>query len=208
MATASWHVSGQYFETCSCDFVCPCILNQMAVRPSRGSCTFAMAMQVERGKFDTISLDGITFILLGYTPEAMGKGNWSVGLVIDERASVEQIGAITAIASGTAGGPMAPLSGLIGKFLGAETAPVRFDGGGVKFSVTAGTLVDMAAEGAMGIDSSVTDPMFIGNTGHPVSSRLALARASRSHVQALGLKWDDDSGKNNGQFAPFNWRSA
>jgi hypothetical protein len=208
MATPSWHVSGQYFETCSCDFMCPCILNQMAVRPSRGSCTFAMAMQVERGKFDTISLDGITFILLGYTPEAMGKGNWSVGLVIDERASVEQIGAITAIASGTAGGPMAPLSGLIGTFLGAETAPVRFDGEGVKFSVTAGTLVDMAAEGAMGIDSSVTDPMFIGNTGHPVSSRLALARASRSHVQALGLRWDDDSGKNNGHFAPFSWRSA
>ena len=208
MATASWHVSGQYFETCSCDFVCPCILGQMAVRPSRGSCTFAMAMQVERGTFGSITLDGITFIIVGYTPEAMGKGNWSVGLVIDERASAEQIGAITAIASGSAGGPMAPLSGLIGKFLGAETAPVRFDGGGVKFSVTAGTLVDMAAEGAMGIDSSVTDPMFIGNTGHPVSSRLALARASRSHVHALGLKWDDESGKNNGHFAPFNWRSA
>lgn len=208
MATPSWHVSGQYFETCSCDYVCPCILGQMAVRPSRGSCTFAMAMQVERGKFDTIALDGITFIVLGYTPEAMGKGNWSVGLVIDERASAEQIGAITAIASGTAGGPMAPLSGLIGKFLGAETAPVQFEGGGVKFSIKAGTLVDMAAEGAMGIDSSVTDPMFIGNTGHPVSSRLALARASRSHVHALGLKWDDDSGKNNGHFAPFSWRSA
>lgn len=208
MATPSWHVSGQYFETCSCDYVCPCILGQMAVRPSRGSCTFAMAMQVERGKFDTIALDGITFIVVGYTPEAMGKGNWSVGLVIDERASAEQIGAITAIASGTAGGPMAPLSGLIGKFLGAETAPVQFEGGGVRFAIKAGTLVDMAAEGAMGIDSSVTDPMFIGNTGHPVSSRLALARASRSHVHALGLKWDDDSGKNNGHFAPFSWRSA
>jgi len=208
MATASWHVSGQYFETCSCDFVCPCILGQMAVRPSRGSCTFAMAMQVERGTFGSITLDGITFIIVGYTPEAMGKGNWSVGLVIDERASAEQIGAITAIASGSAGGPMAPLSGLIGKFLGADTAPVRFEGEGITFSVKAGTLVDMAVEGAMGIDSSVTDPMFIGNTGHPVSSRLALARASRSHVQALGLKWDDDSGKNNGHFAPFSWRSA
>ena len=208
MATASWHVSGQYFETCSCDFVCPCILGQMAVRPSRGSCTFAMAMLVERGTFGSITLDGITFIIVGYTPEAMGKGNWSVGLVIDERASAEQIGAITAIASGSAGGPMAPLSGLIGKFLGADTAPVRFEGEGITFSVKAGTLVDMAAEGAMGIDSSVTDPMFIGNTGHPMSSRLALARASRSHVQALGLKWDDDSGTNNGHFAPFSWRSA
>jgi hypothetical protein len=208
MASPSWHVSGQYFETCSCDFVCPCILGQMAVRPSRGSCTFAMAMRVDRGTFDTIALDGLTFIIVGYTPQEMGKGNWSVGLVIDERASVEQIGAITAIASGSAGGPMAPLSGLIGKFLGADTASIWYEGSGVKYAIKAGGLVDMAAEGAMGIDPSVADPMFIGNTGHPVSSRLALARASRSHVHALGLAWDDESGKNNGHFAPFNWRSA
>ena len=208
MASPSWHVSGQYFETCSCNFVCPCILGQMAVPPSRGSCTFAMAMQIEHGTFGTIALDGMTFIVLGYTPEAMGKGNWSVGLVIDEHASSEQIEAITAIASGSAGGPMAPLSGLIGKFLGAETAPIRFENGGNTFAIKAGALVDMAAEGAMGIDPHVTDPMFISNTGHPVSSRLALAHASRSHVQALGLKWDDVSGNNNGHFAPFNWRSA
>ena len=208
MASPSWHVSGQYFETCSCDFVCPCILGQMAVRPSRGSCTFAMAMRIDRGTFDSISLDGLTFIILGYTPQEMGKGNWSVGLVIDERASAEQIGAITAIASGSAGGPMAPLSGLIGKFLGADTASIWYEGSGVKYAIKAGGLVDMAADGAMGIDASVTDPMFIGNTGHPVSSRLALARASKSHVHALGLAWDDTSGKNNGHFAPFDWRSA
>jgi hypothetical protein len=208
MATSSWHVSGQYFETCSCDFVCPCILGQMAVRPSKGSCTFAMAMQVERGNFGTVPLDGVTFIVVGFTPEEMGKGNWSVGLVVDEGASVEQIGAVTSIINGAAGGPMAALSGLIGKFLGAETAPIRFEGGGVTFSVKAGNLVDMAVEGAMGVDPNVTDPMFISNTGHPVSSRLALAHASRSHVHALGLTWDDASGKNNGQFAPFNWRSA
>ena len=119
MANPSWNISGQYYETCSCDFVCPCILGQMAVRPSKGSCTFAMAMQVEKGTFGNVPLAGITFIVLGFTPEEMGKGNWSVGLVIDERATAEQRDAITAIASGAAGGLMAPLTGLIGKFLGA-----------------------------------------------------------------------------------------
>ena len=107
MATPSWTISGQYFETCSCDFVCPCILGQLATRPSKGSCTFAMAMQIERGSFGSVSLDGIPFVVLGYTPAEMGKGNWSVGLLIDERASAEQRDAITAIASGQAGGPMA-----------------------------------------------------------------------------------------------------
>jgi len=208
MATPSWTISGQYFETCSCDFVCPCILGQLATRPSKGSCTFAMAMQIERGSFGSVSLDGIPFVVLGYTPAEMGKGNWSVGLLIDERASAEQRDAITAIASGQAGGPMAPLSGLIGTFLGVDAAPIRVDRSGLKFTVKAGSLLEMAAEGQRGIDPNTTEPMFLDNTGHPVSTRLALAHASKSHLHALGLAWDDDSGKNNGHFAPFAWRSA
>jgi hypothetical protein len=208
MATQPWQISGQYFETCSCDFVCPCILGQMAVRPTKGSCTFAMAMQVEQGHLGSVSLDNLAFIVLGMTPEEMGKGNWSVGLVIDERATAEQRDAITAIASGAAGGPMSALSGLIGTFLGVETTGIRIERSGLTFSVRAGTLVDMGAEGAKGIDPNATEPMFLDNTGHPISNRLALAHASRSHVHALGLTWDDDSGSNNGHFAPFNWRSA
>lgn len=208
MTAPAWKISGQYCETCSCDFVCPCILGQMTARPSKGSCTFAMTMQIERGSYGNVSLDGITFIVLGYTPEEMAKGNWSVGLVVDERASAEQREAVTAIASGSAGGPMAPLSGLIGTFLGVEQSPIRLERSGLKFAVTAGSLVDMALEGQMGIDPHATEPMFLENTGHPVSNRLGVAHASKSHVHALGLAWDDATGRNNGHFAPFNWKSA
>ena len=207
MATPAWNIAGQYFETCSCEFICPCITGQMAVRPSNGSCTFAMTMQIERGSFGDVALDGLCFIVVGYAPAEMGKGNWSVGLVIDERATAEQREAITAIASGTAGGPMAPVSGLIGKFLGVESAAIHFDRSGLKFTVKAGNLVEMGAEGQQGLDSN-SPGMFRDNTGRPVSTRLALAHATKSHVHALGLNWDDESGKNNGHFAPFNWRSA
>jgi hypothetical protein len=208
MTSTSWNVTGQYYETCSCDFVCPCVPGQMAVKPTKDSCTFAMAFQIERGTFGTVSLDGLGFIVLGFTPEAMGKGNWSVGLVTDERASTEQREAITAIASGAAGGPMAALSGLIGKFLGVESAPITFERNGVKWSVKAARLVDMAAQGAMGINPGATEPLYLENTGHPAADRFALAHAVKSHVDALGLSWDDASGKNNGQYAPFAWKSA
>lgn len=208
MATPSWKVSGQYYETCSCDFVCPCILGQMAVSPSKGSCTFAMAFQIERGTYGAASLDGLGFIVLGLTPEAMGKGNWSVGVIADERASAEQRDAITAIAGGSAGGPMSAVSGLVGKFLGVQSAPIRFDRNGVKWAVKASNLVDMAAEGAMGINPGVAEPLHLDNTGHPANDRLAVCHASKSHVKALGLAWDDASGKNNGHYAPFSWRSA
>lgn len=208
MATPAWQVSGQYYETCSCDFVCPCLPGGMAVKPSKGSCTFAMTFAVERGKYGTVSLDGLTFIVLGFTPEEMGKGNWSVGLIADEKASAEQRDAITAIASGAAGGPMSALSGLIGKFLGVQSAPIRVDRSGTKWSVKASDFVDMSAEGVKGINPASTEPLHLDNTGHPAADRFALARASRSRVRALGLTWEDASGTNNGQYAPFAWRNA
>lgn len=208
MATAPWSISGQYFESCSCDFLCPCIVGQMVARPSKGTCTFAMAMQIERGSYRDVTLDGMAFVVLGQTPEEMSKGNWSVGLVVDDRANAAQRDAIATIASGAEGGPMAALSALIGTFLGVEQAPIRFDRSGLHFAMKAGKLVNMAVEGQMGIDPGATEPMFLENTGHPVSSRLGLAHATRSHVHALGLSWDDESGRNNGHFAPFNWRSA
>src|SRR6266513_527433 len=105
MAASSWQVSGHYYETCSCDFVCPCLPRQLAVAPTKGSCSFAMPFQIESGHFKEVSLDGLGFIVLGFTPGPMGKGNWSVGVVADERASAEQRDAMTAIASGAAGGP-------------------------------------------------------------------------------------------------------
>ena len=208
MANESWNVNGQYYETCSCDFVCPCVPGQMAVKPTNGSCTFAMAFQIERGRFADTTLDGLGFIVLGLTPEEMGKGNWSVGLVVDDRASAAQRDAIAAIASGAAGGPMAALSGLIGKFLGVESATISFDRADAKWSVKAAKLVDMSAEPAMGVNPKATEPLFLDNTGHPAADRFALAHATSSHVHALGLSWDDVSGKNNGQYAPFSWRSA
>jgi hypothetical protein len=204
MATSAWNVSGQYYETCNCDFVCPCIPGQLAIRPTKGSCQFAMAFQIERGKYAAVTLDGLGFIVLGLTPEEMGKGNWSVGLVIDTRASSEQRDAITAIASGAAGGPMAALSGMIGKFLGAESAPISFDRQGPSWSVKASSFLDMAATGAKGLNPDAE--LQLANTGHPAADTFTLAHASRSHVNALGLRWDDVTGKNNGQYAPFSWK--
>ena len=208
MTAPSWKVSGQYYETCNCDYVCPCVLQQMSVEPSKGTCTFAMAFEIDKGNFGSVSLDGLGFVVVGRTPEAMGKGNWSVGLIIDDRATTEQRDAITAVASGAAGGPMAGLSGLIGQFLGVESASIKFDRAGAQWSVSAANMIDMSAQAAMGINPENSEPLKLSNTGHPASDSLLLDHALKSHVNALGLKWDDVSGGNNWQHAPFSWRGA
>jgi hypothetical protein len=207
MAIPSWQLSGNYSETCSCDYLCPCAPTNMEGRPTKGHCDFAMVFEVEKGRFDKLNLDGLNFAVVGRAPDVMGKGNWAVGLIVDERANSEQVDALTKIATGQAGGPPAILTGVVGKFLGIEKGPIRVKHDGMKISASIPKLLD---QNLAGVPSMVdpTQPLYIDNTGHPANSRLALAKATASHLHAFDINWDDDSGNNNGHFAPFNWRSA
>jgi hypothetical protein len=164
-----------------------------------------MVIRIDEGKYGDVSLNGLAFAVIARTPESMEKGNWSVGVVTDARAKPEQKDAIVAITSGQAGGPMAAIAPLIGKSLGVESKPIQFRMSGLSRSATVGDLIDQAIEGIPGANGS--DAMYLDNAAHPAATRLALAKATRSHVHAFGLSWDDDSGRNNGHFAPIEWRS-
>jgi hypothetical protein len=165
-----------------------------------------MVFNIEKGNSDAVKLDGLTFAVIGHAPEVMGKGNWSVGLIIDERASAEQKQAITTIASGQAGGPPAILTGVVGKLLGVESRPIQYKKNGLKRSVSIPKMLEQSCEGVASV-ADPSQPLYIDNTMHPANSRLALAHATESHLHAFGLDWDDSTGNNNGHFAPFSWRS-
>lgn len=201
---ANWHIEGQYMETCNCDFLCPCITSNLAAKPTEGDCKAAIAMRIDRGEKDGVSLDGLSFVVLLRSPGAMAEGNMKVGVIVDERADEKQAAAIGEIASGAAGGPMAGLAPLVSENAGMERRPISFEMDGLNASVTAGELVDQSIEG---VPSAVSpgEAMYLENTAHPVTSRLGLAHATRSSFHAFGIDWDDASGSRNGHFAPFNW---
>ena len=204
MAGDGWEVEGRYFETCNCEYLCPCISSNMAARPDEGDCVVALAFRIDRGRKGDVPLDGLAFILLARSSGPMADGGWTVGLIVDERASPEQADAILAIASGQAGGPMAAMAPLIGSFAGLERRPIRFEADGMRHAVTAGELVDQACEG-MPSPVAEGEPLVLDNTLHPANPRLALAKATRSRFDAFGIGWSDTSGTRNGHFAPFRW---
>lgn len=206
MTNGAWQISGEYFEACSCDFVCPCPTSGMAARPTKGFCDAGLVFRVERGAYGNTRLDGTSFAVLLHTPGPMIEGNWTVGLILDERATAEQREALTTIASGQAGGPMAALGPLIGRFGGAEAKPIRIEREGLRRSVSIPGVLDIAIEGVTGANG--TAPIYFDNVGHPAATKLALAKASRGHLHAFGIDWDDDSGRNNGHFAPFAWSAS
>jgi hypothetical protein len=201
---SGWTIRGQYMETCNCALLCPCIFSNMSARPTEGDCKAALALRIDEGEKDGVPLAGLAFVVLLRSPGPMGEGNLTVGLIVDDRASQAQLEAIVAIASGAAGGPMAALAPLVSQMAGIERRPIRFAQDGMGFAVTAGELIDQACTGIPG-PARPGEPIYLDNTGHPVNSRLALARAERSRFHAFGIDWDDSSGTRNGHFAPFAW---
>jgi hypothetical protein len=203
---SSWSIKGQYMETCNCTLLCPCIWSNMTARPTEGACEAAVAMHIDQGEKDGIKLDGLSFVVMLHSPGAMGEGNLTVGLIVDDAANDGQVDAIRSIATGEADGPMAALAPLVGKVAGIERRPIQFTQQGLNYSLKAGELVDQACEG---LESAVRPGEAIGidNVAHPVSTRLSLAKAIRSKFHAFGIDWEDTSGTRNGHFAPFAWQA-
>lgn len=201
---AAWHITGHYMETCNCAFLCPCITSNLGARPTEGDCKAAIAMRIDKGAKDGVSLDGLAFVVMLHSPGPMGEGNLTVGLIVDDAATDPQVEAISAIATGAAGGPMAALAPLVGRLAGVERRPVKFESEGLNHSMRAGELVEQACEG---VPSGVApgEAIALDNTIHPVNSRLSLARATRSRFHVFGMDWDDASATRNAHFTPFAW---
>jgi len=205
MAEAEWEINGDYTETCSCEYLCPCILEDGAMPATEAFCKVSMAFKIERGHYRNLTLDGLAFVIMAESPRVMADGDWRVGLVIDSKATPEQREALQMIASGQGGGPMAAFAPLIGEFRGVEISPIDYSADRLSRSVKAEGLLDQAVQG---VPSSSTngEAIAIDNTFHPANKRLNLARATRSHMHAFGIDWDDASGTRNGHYAPFHWK--
>jgi hypothetical protein len=102
----TWHVRGSYLESCNCDPICPCrrIDGVAGGRSTHGVCMGVLSWVIEEGHVDEIDLAGLNVALaLRYDDDEPGSP-WQWILYLDERANVEQLGALEAIFSGRLGG--------------------------------------------------------------------------------------------------------
>lgn len=206
MATqAKWELSGDYFENCNCNVVCPCLVSTgapLTARPTQGVCDVALAFHIDKGNYADVSLDGLNVVVAAHTPGPMGEGNWTLAAYIDERADDQQTEALGAIFSGVAGGPMAIFAPLVGKNLGAKKVAINYAVKGKSRTVNIPGIMNMAVEPLGSLHPSGE---IWAAAGHPVApERLALAVGSRGSTFAdHGMRWDN-SGKN-GHYAPIRW---
>ena len=203
MNDQNWRIEGDYFESCNCDLLCPCLLSHAQARPTQGHCDVVLAAHIEKGSYGSIDLSGLNAVQALTTPAEMSKGGGALAVYVDSRANQVQRAALEAIFTGNAGGPPSLMSGMIARRLPTRSAEINFSSDGKKFSVCIPGITEVTIEGVIGAGDQV---VWLENVGHPFSRRLAAARGTQSHFADHSLIFDN-SGRN-GHFSPISWSNG
>jgi hypothetical protein len=200
MSDQSWRIEGEYFESCNCELLCPCLLSQARARPTEGHCDVVLATHISEGNYGNIGISGLNVIQALTTPAEMSKGNGTLALYLDDRADDTQRAALEAIFSGNAGGPPSLMNAMIAHRLPSKPAHIIYASNGRKFAVSIPGVTDVTVEGVTGARGEV---VWLENVSHPFSQRLAAANGTQSHFRDHSLSFDN-SGRN-GHFSAIKW---
>jgi hypothetical protein len=196
----AWQIEGTYFETCSCEVVCPCTAS-LAMGADYERCKATLVFHLTGGDVDGTDVGGLTVAAVADTPKVMSDGNWRLGVFIDESASDEQAERLGAVFGGQLGGPMEALAPLVSENLGVERAPIEVRDDGLRHSVRIGDAIDFEIEDVVPFGVETGEPARITGIFHPAGSELTIARATRSSIDAFGIQYEGKSAFSTSRFA-------
>jgi hypothetical protein len=196
----AWNLDGTYFETCSCDVICPCTAS-MALGATHDRCRVTLVFHVVSGDVEGTDVSGLTVAAIADTPKVMTEGNWRLGVFIDDAASDEQAEKLGAVFGGQLGGPMEAIGPLVGENLGVERAPIEVREDGLRHSVKIGDAIDFEVEDVVPFGVESGEPARLTGIFHPAGSELTISKATRSSINAFGIEYDGDAGFSNSSFS-------
>jgi hypothetical protein len=197
----SWRLEGTYLESCNCDMLCPCTWSAFAAPATNERCNVVLGYHVDSGEVDGVDVSGLSFALVFDAPRVMSDGGWRAGVYLDAAASDEQADKLTAVVSGSLGGPPAALGPLIGEMLGVERAQIDYSDDGSTHRLRIGGAVDIeVADLTVG---ELPEPVRLTNVFHPSNTTLTVSPATRASVDAFGLSYGREG--ESGFTAPFRW---
>ncbi|MEC7886115.1 MAG: DUF1326 domain-containing protein [Pseudomonadota bacterium] len=159
---ADWNVKGNYFESCNCDLVCPCIFLEP---PTEGFCEAQVGWHIEEGNYNGVDLSDRKVGVWLHAPckgenKNLTDGGWSLALYVDDGASDEQFNAICELWSGKGGGHLAIIASLVGEVISAEKAPINIEISEKGRSLTIG---DVGHEELVAVDGADGGPVLVKN---------------------------------------------
>lgn len=135
-----WSLKGTVIVACNCDYGCPCNFNAL---PTTGKCEGGWTWNVDRGTYDGVALDGLSFSVYVNWPGAIHEGDGEAVILVDERADDEQRAAIEELVSGEHGGPWGILAWTWPTVHGPIAVPYEVELDGVRSRVRAGAVLEL-----------------------------------------------------------------
>ncbi|MFN3547256.1 MAG: DUF1326 domain-containing protein [Mesorhizobium sp.] len=188
MAMESWTMKGEVVRSCNCSVFCPSVLSLGDHPPTEGACQSWAGFRVDSGHYGDVDLSGRKLAFVIDSPGIASRGNWTTGLFIDKRASIYAIKAFGKIFTGKAGGATSLLSILVGRFLGAATAPIDYETRDKTRIFRIPDIIDGSVTPIRGKDG-VNDTV-ISNSEYWIGPDITVARADMSHLRAFGRDWN------------------
>ena len=102
MSGAGWQISGEYMESCNCDYLCPCIYTNPQGEVTHDHCTAALIFRIDAGRHGATDLAGLCFALVHPLRQGHVRRDWVFACVVDERADDAQRAALSGIVAGNA----------------------------------------------------------------------------------------------------------
>jgi hypothetical protein len=196
----SWRLKGSYFETCSCDLMCPCNMS-MEHGATYDYCRVTLVFNTTDGEIEGADVSGLAVAVIADTPKVMTEGNWRVGVFIDERATDEQVERTSAVFAGQKGGRWRASCRSSARMLGVERAPFELVEEGLRHSVRIGDAVDFEIEDIVPFGVETGQPVRLVGVFHPVSSEFNAAEAKRAKISAFGIEYEGKTGISASEFS-------
>jgi hypothetical protein len=196
----AWKLEGTYFETCSCNVVCPCTAS-FALGADNDYCRVTLVFNILDGDVEGTDVSALKVVAIADAPKVMTDGNWRLGVFIDSAASDEQAAKLGEVFGGQLGGPMAALAPLVGENLGVERAPIEVREEGLRHGVTIGDAVDFEIEDVVPFGVETGEPARLTGIFHPAGSELTIAKTTRSRIDVFGIQFEGDAAMSTSKFA-------
>ena len=129
--TTHWHLKGQGYEFCNCDFGCGCNFGGFP-NSKDGSCRALVGLNIVQGKCGALDLSGVKCAGVYAWPKAIHEGNGKVAFVVDPATNDKQVDALGQIFTGKLGGMPWEILGPTAAVVGLVKAKITIEGKGRK----------------------------------------------------------------------------
>jgi hypothetical protein len=167
-----WEIEGRELVNCTCEYGCNCQFNAL---PDKGHCHAVAGIQIDKGYYGSVKLDGLNLAAIFKWPGAIHEGNGEAIAFIDENANDQQREALLKIMTGQDTDPFATMFAVYATTVSKMNDPVftRID-------------LDLDIDGRRG---RIFVKNYIDTVGEPIRNKVTGAESRAQIVLPEGFEY-------------------